>query len=105
LATVTTDNFIIRYNAATTNIEMATVSGIETIQGVFGTQNGNAWKINYGPYALTTTFQVVGNPAVVAGAEGRDYMWSRTLATDTSIFNLRMTSISSLKMSMFADHR
>jgi hypothetical protein len=101
LASVTLGNFILRYNATTTNVEIATVAGTETI-GYYSEVNfaSAAFDTAGTALALTTTFQLIGDPGIILGAEKRTIWFSPIAAGDTRMFEFELLSPTLTKMAV-----
>jgi hypothetical protein len=98
--TVQYNNFRIRYNQATLNVEIATVAGTETIGAFCESQFGGAlFNVNQ-VYNVTTTFQVFGDPGVIDGAERRSYRFGPTSLTDSRHYDFEMQHITATKIAM-----
>jgi hypothetical protein len=103
LASMTLENFVIRYNTANTSLEIAAVAGTESIQTFCSTQFGNALVNTSGPLTVTTAFQVFGDPAIVAGLERRDYVFGPVAAGDQRQYQFTFQSLSATKVAMRVD--
>ena len=99
-ASVTLGNFIIRQNTASTSLEIATVAGTEAIQHFSEAVNGGAFTNVSGPMTVTTAFQVLGKPTVIAGLESRRIYFGPTAIGDPRQFELTMQSISAGKIAL-----
>jgi hypothetical protein len=88
---VTLGNFIFRYNTATTNIEIATVSGTETITSYNETRWANgAFDTTSTSIVVNTTFQPIGDLGLLTSGEKRDYWFSPVAPSDTRAFKFSM---------------
>jgi hypothetical protein len=88
---VTLGNFIFRYNTATTNIEIATVSSTETITSYNETRWANgAYDTTSTSLTVTTAFQPMGDLGLLVSGEKRDYYFSPAAPADTRAFKFSM---------------
>jgi hypothetical protein len=84
--TVTVDNFRFRFETATTNLQIATVAGTETVkffaEGFFGAMAAIPGPHNNNAFAVSTTFTTIGDPGAVFIAEHRSIVFTPTNTAD-----------------------
>lgn len=99
-ASVVLGNFIIRNNATTTNIEIATVTGTESIAIYSMVLWANAQFDTATPMTLTTAFQILGDPGTIPGQEMRRVTFGPAAVGDPRMFELTILYLNAAKIAM-----
>ena len=93
LAQVQLGNFIVRYNAGNTNLEIATVAGTESIlsydETIWGAA-GSLLNVVDSPKAVTTAFSTWGDPGVTINGEHRTYLFTPAATGDARAYVLEL---------------
>lgn len=91
-AIVRLDNFLVRYNNTTNNLEIATVTGSETIfsydETVFGA--GSFINIVDATKVVTTAFSTWGDPGLTVNGEHRTYLFTPQTTGDSRAYVLEL---------------
>ena len=100
LASVTLGNFIIRNNATNTNIEIATVAGVEQIHSYSMVLWADAQFDDAIVMNLTTAFQTLGDPGTIPGQEMRRISFGPAAVGDPRHFECTIHYHSAAKIAM-----
>jgi hypothetical protein len=97
---ITFGNFVVRYNSASTNLEIATVLGNENISYYSMVAFGDAQFDDAVAVTIGTAFVTLGDPGVIGGQEMRRIFLGITTAGDTREYVIDFHSISPTRIAL-----